>query len=286
MIRDLSETLRALLDDPALAGRFPDLANAQISFDRPAETFNPSQTTVDLFLYDVRENVELRSNEPVYERRNGEVIVHRPPLRVACSYLVTAWPVGGPDLSLQEHRLLGQALFVLSRHPTIPAKYLKGALVGQEPPLPLVATQADGLKNPAEFWSALGNRLRPSLAVTATIAFEPVEPEPAHEVIESELRLGMRAATGETTLVEGTVQDVFRVAGRVTDAAGKPAAGASVEIASLGLSTRADAEGRYQLGMLPKGNYTLRAEAGGAAGEKSVNVPLKDAKEDFDLKLT
>jgi hypothetical protein len=218
MIRDLSETLRAMLDDPSLAARFPDLANAQISFDRPSEQFNPSQTTVNLFLYDVRENVELRSNEPVYERRNGEVVIHRPPLRVACSYLVTAWPVGGTELSLQEHRLLSQALVVLSGHATIPAKFLKGALVGQEPPLPFVTTQADGLKNPAEFWSALGNKLRPSLAVTATVALEVFEPETATEVIESELRLGMRDATGEMKLNPTGAQDVFRLGGRVTDA--------------------------------------------------------------------
>src|SRR5262249_10755481 len=97
MIRDLSETLRAILDDPALATSFPELAAAQIVFDRPAESFNPAQTTIDLFLYDIRENMELRSNEPRYERLNGQTRIHRAPMRVACSYLVTAWPVGGAD---------------------------------------------------------------------------------------------------------------------------------------------------------------------------------------------
>ncbi len=71
MIRDLSETLRAMLDDPALANLYPELAAAQILFDQPTEQFKPSQTTLNLFLYDVRENMELRSNEPLFERRNG-----------------------------------------------------------------------------------------------------------------------------------------------------------------------------------------------------------------------
>ena len=120
MINELSETLRALLDDPALAAAFPELAAAQVVFDRPAEQFNPSQTTIDLFLYDVREDMELRSNEPVVERLNGRAVIKRPPLRVACSYLLTAWAVGGGELPLQEQKILSQALMVLARYPTIP----------------------------------------------------------------------------------------------------------------------------------------------------------------------
>ena len=95
-----------------------------------------------------------------------------PPLRVACTYLVTAWPVGGSELTLQEHELLGQTLQVLARNPTIPPALLQGALEGQEPPLPLVTARSEGMKEPAEFWSALGGRLRPSLSVTVTIGLE------------------------------------------------------------------------------------------------------------------
>src|SRR5262249_4707904 len=138
---DLSLTLQALLDDSALAGSFPELAAAQILFDRPAETFNPTQPTIDLFLYDIRENMELRSSEPTYERLSTQVRIIPPPLRVACSYLITAWPASGADLVLQEHRLLSQVLQVLSRYPTIPTTFLKGKLIGQEPPLPLITAR-------------------------------------------------------------------------------------------------------------------------------------------------
>ena len=74
MIDDLSQTLRTIL---TRGGKDP-LKSAQIVFDRPADPFAPQQTTVDLFLYDIREDVELRSNEPVFERINGQVITHRP----------------------------------------------------------------------------------------------------------------------------------------------------------------------------------------------------------------
>ena len=50
MIRDLSLTLQAILEDPALNTSFTELTAAQIVFDRPVETFNPTQTTIDLCL--------------------------------------------------------------------------------------------------------------------------------------------------------------------------------------------------------------------------------------------
>src|SRR6266436_339188 len=170
MIRDLSETLKKVLQDPVFATQFPELHNADIVFDRPLDPFNPGKTTVDLFLYDVRENLELRSNEYTVETINNQIITHPATLRLACSYLVTAWPVGGSEVALQEHRLLTQILRVLSRYPMIPAQFLQGSLVGQEPPLPMVALHPDALKNLSEFWTSLGNKLRPSLTVTVTIS--------------------------------------------------------------------------------------------------------------------
>src|SRR6476660_9700573 len=100
MIRDLSSTLRAILTQPNVPA---ELANTQIIFDQPSDSFQPNQTSIDLFLYDIRENMMLRDNEPVIQRVAGQAITRKPPLRADCSYLVTAWAVGGADLPLQEH---------------------------------------------------------------------------------------------------------------------------------------------------------------------------------------
>src|SRR4051812_36920472 len=102
MIRDLSESLRKILTQPGLPS---ELAAAHVVFDRPADTFAPSQTTISLFLYDIREDVERRDNGPMITRNNGTILTKAPPFRVACSYLVTAWPVGGSEPVLQEHEL-------------------------------------------------------------------------------------------------------------------------------------------------------------------------------------
>jgi hypothetical protein len=273
MIRDLSLTLRAILDDPSLAASFPELAAAQVVFDRPVESFSPSQTTIDLFLFDVRENMELRSNEPLLERLNGQVRIHPPPLRVQCSYLVTAWPVGGTELSLQEHRLLSQVLQVLSRHPKIPASFLQGRLVGQQPPLPMMTSQADGLKEPAEFWTAIGNKLRPSITVTVTIGLELEAPITAPAVITEHIRLGERTAPDEEALKPATIETFFRIGGRVTNAASQPVANASVSLVGTGFSTLTGDDGHFLLGMLPGGTYTLRVQSGATTKNVPITIP-------------
>lgn len=214
MIRDLSETLQAILDDPALAKEKPfrKLADAQVAFERPSEQFKPSQTTIDLYLFDIRENTELRESEPVVERRDGRALILRPPMRVDCSYLLTAWAAGGtgPELVLEEHDLLGQAMQVLARYPTIPDKFLRGSLKGQGRPLPLSVggTNKGEMTDPADFWSALGNKLRPSLIVTATLEVQTSEPAEAPLVSTHRLRVGLREDRDGTGLARNTAEEV------------------------------------------------------------------------------
>lgn len=273
MIRDLSLTLQAILDDPALVATFPELAAAQIVFDHPVETFSPTQTTIDLFLYDIRENMELRSNEPTHRRLNGQIEIQRSPVRVACTYLITAWPVGGTDLALQEHRLLSQVLQVLSRYPKIPAAFLQGQLVGQEPSLPMMMAQTDGLKEPAEFWTAIGNKLRPSLTVTVTIGMEVFVPVTAPIVITQEVRLGERTAPDEEAISPSTRQIFFRIGGRVTDASNAPVEGAMVTLVGTGFAAQTGVDGQYTLGSIPAGTYILRVQSGTTTRDVTVTVP-------------
>jgi hypothetical protein len=285
MIRDLSETLREILADPGLSGPFPELSAAQIAFDRPVEAFSPGRTTVDLFLFDVRENMELRSNEPQHVRVGGDVSIRQPPLRVACSYLVTAWPTSGTDLPLQEHRLLGQALQVLSRHPKILVPFLKGKLVGQEPPLPMITARADGLKDPHEFWAAIGNKMRASIVVTATIGMDVFPTITAPGVIAAKTRLGVRSSPDAEGLIPATTQEFFRIGGRVTlTAGGAPVPDAKVELAEPGLTARTDGEGRFQLGSMSAGTYTLRVTKDATVKTASVVVPPA-SDDEYDVQI-
>ena len=295
MIRDLSQTIRAILTQPNIPA---ELARAQIVFDRPTEQFKPSQTSVDVFLYDIRENVELRSNEPIVERQNGQALIHAPPMRVACSYLITAWPVGvsGDELFLQEHRLLSQALQVLSRYPTIPQEFLQGSLRQQEPPLPMLTSHIDSLKTTGEFWTALGNQLRPSISVTVTISMETFIPEPPVPlVVAVDVKLeSLRSPINPTDFVSGSPAsqaEFFRISGQLTGTDNQPVAGATVMVVENGVTTTTDAQGRYQLSPLPRrpdappSDYTLRVQVGSLVREFSIQLPPPN-RSSYNLQLT
>lgn len=274
MIRNLSETLRAILTQPGLPA---ELAAARITFDAPVNDPSPAQTEVNLFLYDIRENNELRLTEPIVKRQNGQALVQPPPLRVACSYLVTAWPAGGTELTLQQHRLLSQVLQAFARFPTVPAPFLQGSLVGQEPPVPLMTAQMEGLKNPAEFWSALGTKLRPSLTIVATVSI-PVTADTTAPLVTT-VNAGFDLGRGviEETLVE--------IGGRVRGPTGQPLADAYVEIVDLAKQTRTDENGQFKFDSVPTGAHTVRAVAVGF-NPKTQPLVVPGRPEDYEISLT
>lgn len=170
MIGSVDDTIKVLLEQEL--GRVLSEA-PEISFDTPDQDFKPTTRTVDLFLYDVRENRELRSNEWLVQRQSSGVVTQqRAPVRIDCSYLITAW---AGDVH-SEHILLGHVMQALLRHPTIPAAVLQGSLAGQEPPLPTSTLQPGRLQSMAEFWQALGGKPRAVLNYTVTVSLTVQEP--------------------------------------------------------------------------------------------------------------
>jgi hypothetical protein len=190
MIDDLDKTIEDLL-----VRELPQelVDQITISFATPDDQFPPPSVTppaIDLFLYDVRESRDLRTNEWMVERRgDGTISKKRPPARVECSYLVTAWASESSTTpALDEHRLLGEVMMVLLRHPTIPSELLKGNLVGQDPPLPAITLQPGRLQSLGEFWQALGGKPKAALNYTVTFGAEVHKPVEAEVVTEKMLK--------------------------------------------------------------------------------------------------
>ena len=233
---------------------------------------------MNLFLFEVRENAELRSNEPVVRRIGGQTLVDPPPYRATCIYLVTAWPVSGTDLPKQEHQLLGQVLQLFAGAPVLPAAFLTPNLLLQDPPLPMVLIQPDGVRNPAEFWAAIGNRIKPSLLLSVTVSLQVFDTAEFPSVITSEIRL--------KTLPTGAALDApfFRIGGTVVDAASAPVANAGVRVVERGRSTLTGADGRFSLSAIPSGAFTLRVTAGAVTQDRTITVPTP-ALNDYDVQL-
>jgi hypothetical protein len=281
-IDDLSGTLKAVLQDNSFAAMFPELHGADIIFDRPSDTLAPAKTSVDLFLYDIRENLDLRLNEVTTARAGNQIITHPAPLRLACSYLATAWPVGGVDLPLQEQRLLSQVLVVLSHYPLIPDSFLQGTLLGQAPPLPMVALHPDALKNLAEFWSSLGSKIKPSLTVTATISV-PVFSDVPDFIVTTE---NIGVAPGQRAPAE----TLLEIGGKVVDPLSQGIAGALVDVLDAGLnpatpSQNTDSAGQFVFSQVSAGTYQLRAIATGFKPQvQPVTIP--GMPNDYVVQLT
>src|SRR5262245_49192167 len=191
MIDDLDRTIAVLLRQ----GLPKSLAEqVQVSFATPDDQFPPQSVTlpaIDLFLYDVRENSELRSNEVYVESRsNGTATRRRAPVRVDFSYLVTAWPsTSVPDPAQDEHRLLGEVMQVLLRHSTIPENVLQGVLASQAPPVPTSALQPGRLQSLGEFWQALGGKPKAALNYSVTAEITVAVPEEVRLVTEKIVKI-------------------------------------------------------------------------------------------------
>jgi hypothetical protein len=183
MLHLLDETLEAFLRSVVpLPARDVDIA-----FEAPDGEWSAalsSKPTVDLYLWDVRPNLNDREwGDVIVEESDGRRFRRDPLPRVDCRYLITAWTSEVRD----EHSLLGDVLAALLLHPTIEAEHLQGVFADVRPVPTLKLRSGDGSEN-SDFWSALGGQLKPGLdlVVTATIdAALRTKAGPPVEVVEA-----------------------------------------------------------------------------------------------------
>jgi hypothetical protein len=281
MFHLLDATLTSLLGDAAMRPALQQLYDAEVSFMTPEKSRGYTQETLDLFLYETKENRELRENEPIIEQRNGLSIRRRPPLRVDCSYMVTAWSKkSGEDKITAEHQLLGQAFNWLSRFPEIPQKYLlAGALAGQVFAPPTLVAQMDPVKNAGEFWVALGIPPRPffNLVVTITMDLDRALEEFIVTSALSTYRMPDPASAEQRILIGGTVRD----------STGRAVRDAWVRLEPAGATAVTDAAGHFIFGDVTRGpGHSLLARAPGVTGQAELNnFEIPAASGSYDLKF-
>ena len=119
VIQEIDQALRALIRAEAFADR-----DVEVVFDAPTKEWagRRNAPTVDVYLYDIREDMRRRARgvENEYDG-NGRIIGrHLPPRHYKLSYLVTAWTQRPED----EHRLLSALLACFLRHDAIPQELL------------------------------------------------------------------------------------------------------------------------------------------------------------------
>ena len=257
MLADLDETLRQLLiaELPIKNGEI------DISFDQPKREWSARLTrpTINLFLFDLRDNPNLRHHgwESVADNRNtNDQLAHlkRTPFRADCTYMLTTWAAEAED----EHRLLSRCLIALFRHPVLPDERLVGFLKNQ--PFEIQARLAvhDKMTNVADLWSSLDNEVRPSIPYIITLAFDPWVEISGPIVQTLTFRWGQAASLPRTQGLDSVEADLTLIGGivRTTDGTNSPLANMEVAVKGTGLFTKTDEKGRFTLGNLPPGEYT------------------------------
>ncbi|HET7187374.1 MAG TPA: Pvc16 family protein [Gemmatimonadaceae bacterium] len=282
MIKDLSLSLKAMLTGEAAAGS--ELKAATISLGAPDSEWRGmgNGLVLDVYLYQVSENRELRTNERrVRPNADGSVTVERAPSRVECAYVVSAWSFaavngGGAEPEEQEQRLLSQALAVLLRNPELPRTYLTGLAV-QEMDLPVVTAQpGSGIGTSGDYWSSFETHLRPTIDCRVTVALD--------------LRQDVTGPMVTTARVQyAPDESLFLIGGVVRSSVppSPPIAGAWVRAMETGRTAVTDAMGRFVVDRVSGGPLTLAARAVGfqEGPPRIVNVP-QEPDGLYDLTLT
>lgn len=186
MIHEVDSALRALIQRETT-----DSSDVEVVFDAPTREWagRRNAPTIDVYLYDIREDLRRRERGLLNEYNDDAQIVarHLPPRHFKLSYLVTAWTQRPED----EHRLLSSLLSCFLRFDALPSELLEGPLAELRLPVPLtIALPPPEDRAFADVWSALGGELKPSIDV----------------VVSAPIDTGQRYETGPPVTTPPTVE--------------------------------------------------------------------------------
>jgi hypothetical protein len=269
MIQDVDETLRRLL-----VGELSKLPEtlisdpSQITFDPPsvAEGASNAKPRLNLYLHDVRENLQMRDDSWALVRKQKEGIAgrKRPPVRLDLSYIITAYAGGD---AAKEHTMLSDALAVFLRAPFAPVECLAGSLQGRGPESVLVqVVQPDDVahSDPHNLWRVLGGHIRPAITVVVTTEFDPFETKWTRVVREAVLGIGQGVPPDGPRRPLDVSSIRVSAAGVTTSSDGqKPMPGVSISVVGREERATSDSRGFWYILDLPPGVKKLRFEKRG-----------------------
>jgi hypothetical protein len=270
-LADLDEAMRTLLRRELERHGFEGV---EIAFDAPASDWSAKLTnpTVNLFLYDLRENMSQSETTPRDFRVNGHTFTAPPPMRLEVTYSVTAWTKAVED----EHRLLSQVLAILFSHVQLPADLLDGRLAAASQIRAIETEVGRPKEEKADFWTSIGGRYKASIDYAVRLEVESgLTFTRGPDVRTQTVRMGI--SDGPSRLIE----QQQRFGGVVRDADGNPVADAWVALPDLGRFASTNREGQFIFDGVRPGDHRVTArnvegqEASGVAKVPGGGVDLE-----------
>ncbi len=282
MIDDLDRSIEKLLQ-LELGAALP----FDLTFAVPNKDFKPvagTRNTLDCYLYDIREDRELRSVEPALQRLSDGTVTRKfPPARVLLSYCITAWspvqltPATAPELD--EHKLLSDVLRIFLKYSELPASVLVGTLAGQQPPLPTTTILPDVSKSVNDFWTALGGQLRPSLDYKITLSLD-------YRALVSGPLVTTQVSRFRQSDLGGAPDELIQIGGMVLDQSvpARPIPNAWVRLDAAGQMEITNRAGQFIFTGVPSGAHVLQVRAVGFK-DAIRNITVPEPTGDYNITL-
>jgi len=246
MLPDLHAALTQLL---YVHGKIPADA-VDVRFDAPRRDWVATLTrpTVDLFLFDVRENTELRHTNLQAARGNGNNTYRVPPRRFDLRYMVTAFTTVPED----EHILLWRTLVTLLKYPELPDAIVPDSIRELDPPVVAQIKKPEDASELSDLWSGLEEKPHPALLYVVTVPLDlDIE-------VTAPLVLTRTARYERTTEPGRPLEQYTHIGGRITDRRGERLSGVHIAVAGRPPDgVRTDQRGQFTLVDVPHGPLTL-----------------------------
>lgn len=279
MIHDVDETIKQILYQDGRINR----DDIDIVFDQPTGDWAATLRgpTINIYLYDLRENLEKRNTSQVMtERKDDGTGVRRwAPRRIDVSYLITVWARNPED----EHQLLWRVLQTLLPMSFIHPRNSVGAVRDQPLPIPVrAALPSDAVRNMPDLWGVMENQLKPSVNLLLTLALDPDKKLEAPLVLSTKLGFGQYDGNPNGEIGPADDVEVYHIGGRVLEKDKPAGGGIRVNLVDHPREVETDADGRFVFPYMRPGKYAVEVTP---EGKKSKKFNIEIPSDTYDLSL-
>jgi len=233
MLSEIHTALKRLLYE---RGRIPH-NEVDISFEMPTREWVDSliRPTINLFMFDIRENTDLRSVTRQTSQVGGRAIMRMPPRRFDLRYMLSAPSTVAAD----EHLLLWRGLATILKYSPIPSEYIPDSIPADLSISTAMLSADDGVSQ-IELWNALEVTPRPALLFSVTVPLDLDVVFEAPVVLSRTTRFTRRTPEAEAA-GQGIREDQavvvdsgIQIGGVIRNASGLPVEGAVVRVVGSG----------------------------------------------------